>query len=90
MKKLFTPQEVARLVGIPGGRVRYWTHLGLVPHVRQPPRRVRFDFQGLVTLRTIKALREQGISLHQMRVCVEKSVDENHLENRTRTDSGQF
>ena len=72
MKKHFTPQEVARLVGIPGGRVRYWTRLGLVPHVRQPRRRLWFDFQGLVALRTIKELRDQGVSLHKIRACVEK------------------
>ncbi len=72
MKKLFTPQEVARLVGIPGGRVRYWTRLGLVPHVRKPRKKLWFDFQGLVAFRTIKELREQGVSLHKIRTCVEK------------------
>jgi tetratricopeptide (TPR) repeat protein len=72
VKKLFSPQEVARLAGIPGGRVRYWTHMGLVPHVRQPPKKLKFTFQGLVAVRTIKELREQGVSLHQIRACVEK------------------
>ena len=72
VEKHFTPQEVARLVGIPGGRIRYWTRLGLVPHVRQPKRRLWFDFQGLVALRTIKELRDQGVSLHKIRACVEK------------------
>lgn len=72
MKRFFTPKEVGRLLGVPGSRVRYWTRLGLVPHIRRPQRRVQFDFQGLVAARTIKALREQGISLHQIRACVER------------------
>jgi len=72
MKKFFSPKEVARLVGIPGSRILYWTRLGLMPHIRKPRRRLWFDFQGLVAARTIKALREQGISLRQIRVCVEK------------------
>lgn len=72
MKRFFTPREVARLLGVPGSRIRYWTRLGLVPHIRRPQRRVQFDFQGLVAARTIKALREQGISLHQIRACVER------------------
>lgn len=72
MKKLFTPQEVARLAGLPAGRVRYWTRLGLVPHTRRPPKGLCFDFQGLVALRTIKELRGQGVSLHKIRACVEQ------------------
>ncbi|MDI6854680.1 MAG: tetratricopeptide repeat protein [Deltaproteobacteria bacterium] len=76
MKKLFTPQEVARLAGIAEARVRYWTRLGLVPHTRRPPKRLWFDFQGLVALRTIKELRDQGVSLHKIRACVE------HLKKR--------
>ncbi len=72
MKKYFSPKEVARLAGVPGGRLRYWTRLGLVPHLRPKQRRLRFEFQGLVAARTIKALREQGVSLHRIRACVEK------------------
>ncbi|MBW1992108.1 MAG: tetratricopeptide repeat protein [Deltaproteobacteria bacterium] len=72
MKKYFSPQEVARLVGISDARVRYWTRLGLVPCRRRPRRRLRYDFQGLVALRTIKDLRHQGVSLRHLRTCVEK------------------
>jgi len=72
VKKYFSPQEVARLVGISDARVRYWTRLGLVPCRRRPRRRLRYDFQGLVALRTIKDLRHQGVSLRHLRTCVEK------------------
>lgn len=72
MKTLFATREVARILGLNQARIRYWAHLGLVPCQERPRKRPWLPFKGLVALRTIKALREQGVSLHQIRACVEK------------------
>jgi tetratricopeptide (TPR) repeat protein len=72
VKKLYDQREISRLVGISEGRVRYWDRQGLIPHQEKSRGALWFDFQALVAFRTVRELRRQGISLGQIRKCVEK------------------
>ncbi len=72
MKKLYDQREISRLLGISEGRVRYWDRQGLIPHQEKSRGALWFDFQALVAFRTVRELRRQGISLGQIRKCVEK------------------
>ena len=71
MKKLYDQREIARLLGISQGQIRYWDRQGLIPHLEKDRGRLLFDFQGLVAFRTVRELRRQGVSLRKIRRCVE-------------------
>ena len=43
LERLLTYREVSALTGIPVGTLKYWVHIGKVPHVRTGPRMVRFS-----------------------------------------------
>lgn len=72
MKKLYDQREVSRLIGISESQIRYWHRQGLVPHRERQKGRLYFDFQGLVALRTVKELRQQGVSLGKIKRCLER------------------
>ncbi len=72
MKQLYDQQEVARLTGISESQIRSWARQGLITHREKERGRLWFDFQSLVAFRTVRDLRRQGVSLHQIRNCVAK------------------
>lgn len=72
MKKLYDQKEVSRLTGISESQIRYWDRQGLITHLEKDRGRLWFDFQSLVAFRTVKDLRQRGVSLHKIRKCVEK------------------
>lgn len=68
----FTTPQVARLASVEPRNLSYWIDSGLV----RPERRARgrgiglgheFGFRGLVEVRTIRDLRDQGLSLQRIR-----------------------
>ena len=71
MSKEYQFKDVSRLLGISEGRLRRWARLGLVTCRRQPRQGLAFDFQGLVALRTVKRLRNHGVSLRRIKKCVD-------------------
>jgi tetratricopeptide (TPR) repeat protein len=71
VKKLYDQREVSRLIGISESQIRYWDRQGLIPHQEKRKGLLCFDFQGLVAFRTVKELRQQGVSLRKIRKCVE-------------------
>ncbi len=72
MKRLFNQKEVARLVSISEGQVRYWEAIGLIPHVDKNRGQLFFDFKRLVAFRTVKELLDQGIPLRRLKKCVQQ------------------
>jgi DNA-binding transcriptional MerR regulator len=72
VKKLYDQLEVARLTGVTERQIRYWDRQGLITHREKERGRLWFDFQSLVAFRTVRDLRRQGVSLHQIRNCVAK------------------
>ncbi len=72
MNRLYDQREVSRLLGISENQVRYWDRIRLVPRTDRKAGRLLFDFQGLVALRTVKELINQGISLQRIRKCSER------------------
>jgi DNA-binding transcriptional MerR regulator len=72
VKKLYDQREVSRLTGISESQVRYWDRQGLISHQVKDQGRLWFDFQSLVAFRTVRDLRQQGVSLGKIRQCVEK------------------
>jgi tetratricopeptide (TPR) repeat protein len=72
MKRLYDQREVSRIVGLSPARIRAWERQGLIPPREKRRGRPAFDFRGLVALRTVKQLRQQGVSLRKIRKCVER------------------
>lgn len=70
MKKLYDQREVAKLIGISESQIRYWDRQGLIAPLEKDRGRLLFDFQSLVAFRTVRELRQQGVSLHKIRKCV--------------------
>jgi tetratricopeptide (TPR) repeat protein len=70
VKKLFDHREVSRLTGISEGRIRAWSKQGLTPHQEKIKGTLLFDFRGLVALRTIRDLRQQGVPLRKIKKCL--------------------
>jgi tetratricopeptide (TPR) repeat protein len=63
---LYSATQVARLLGIPAGRLRYWARAGLVVPSGQRGRRRFYAFQDLVALRAAAGLLRGGLSAHQV------------------------
>lgn len=71
MRRLFSHREMARLLGLPAARILNWVRIGLVPHSERRQKLLLFDFKGVVALRTLKQLLDQGVSIRTIRKCVE-------------------
>lgn len=63
----FTTRDVAKVLEIPEQRVRTCVRAGLVSPQRGPGRRLRFDFQDLLLLRTTKDLLDARVPLKRIR-----------------------
>ncbi|HXG51711.1 MAG TPA: tetratricopeptide repeat protein [candidate division Zixibacteria bacterium] len=57
--KLFSTGDAARILNLPGSRIRSWVHRGFLSPGRGPGRRFRFTFQDLLLLKTTKELQSQ-------------------------------
>ena len=71
MKRFFSHREMARLLDLPETRIRNWARIGLVPHSERRQSLLLFDFKGVVALRTLRQLLDQGVSIRTIRKCVE-------------------
>lgn len=63
----FSTPEAARLAGITDRKIRYWDQKGLVKPSGKATGHRRYTFPDLVALKTIKALRDKGLSLQRLR-----------------------
>ncbi|HEX7504106.1 MAG TPA: MerR family transcriptional regulator, partial [Syntrophales bacterium] len=71
MRRFFSHREMAHLLNLPENRIRNWVRIGLVPHADARRGLLQFDFRGVVALRTLKQLLDQGVSIRTIRKCVE-------------------
>jgi tetratricopeptide (TPR) repeat protein len=69
--RLFTIQEVSRITGATVSMLRHWDRTGLLPAIRQPDGRLRYDFRGLIAARTAFGLLEAGVRAAQVREAIE-------------------
>jgi tetratricopeptide (TPR) repeat protein len=67
MKRLYDQKEISRLLAISESQVCYWDRIGLIPHKERQRGRLCFDFKDLVAFRAVKELRDQGVSLRQIK-----------------------
>ena len=68
----YTSSEVAKLLGLPVGRVRGLVRSGFLDPERGPRGELRFSFQDLVLLRTAKELFAQAIAPRRVRSALRK------------------
>ena len=67
MEKLYSAQDIQKLLGFKVGRIRYWDKIGfLTPSVKIGVRKY-YTSQDLVGLRTAKGLLDAGLSFAKVR-----------------------
>ena len=67
MEKLYSAQDIQRLLGFKIGRIRYWDKIGfLTPSVKIGVRKY-YTSQDLIGLRTAKGLLDAGLSFAKVR-----------------------
>ena len=68
MKTLFTPKEVAQIIGISYRQIQYWDSSGFIrPSYRRRGRFRSYTFGDLILLRVAKELRGHGYSIQKLR-----------------------
>lgn len=63
----FTTSEAAKIVALPGARIRSCVHEGFLAPIRGPGRQFQFTFQDLLLLKTTKGLLDSGIPMKRIR-----------------------
>jgi DNA-binding transcriptional MerR regulator len=68
VKTLFTPKEVARLIGISYRQIQYWDKTNFIkPSYRRRGKYRLYIFSDLIQLRITRLLRQRGTSIQQLR-----------------------
>ncbi len=67
----YTLGDVARICGVAPGRLRYWRRMRLLEPRRRGRQSASFEFDDLVSVRTLVSLLEQGVPLRRIRRSVE-------------------
>src|SRR5260370_5486793 len=62
----FSPEEVQRILGLTGKQLDYWDRLRLVSPRKELGNR-SYDFGGLIGLRTVKQLVDEGVPANRLR-----------------------
>lgn len=70
-ERLFSPEEMERLCGVPSRRLRLWDRSGLLPATRHADIGLRYTFRDVVTARTAAALLSKGVRAAQVRRAVD-------------------
>ncbi len=78
--KGYATQQVAEILGIPPARVRSLARSGFVDPERGPRNEYLFSFVDIVLLRTIRNLREAGISMQRVRRVLELLREQIHSD----------
>lgn len=87
MEKLYSAQDIQRLLGFKVGRIRYWDKIGfLTPSVKIGVRKY-YTSQDLIGLRTAKGLLDAGLSFKQVRRTV---IDVKKISSTMRTPPSQL
>ncbi|HVL89012.1 MAG TPA: MerR family transcriptional regulator [Actinomycetota bacterium] len=86
MMEGFTALQASRFTGCTGNQLRYWDKIGLVKPSVQPTRgrpgvRRLYSFRDLVSLKVVKSLLDEGMSLQRVRRAYEYLRDAHALED---------
>jgi DNA-binding transcriptional MerR regulator len=74
-RALYSFAEVAKILGLPEGKLRYWAQTGFVgPSVKRGGRQL-FSFQDLVGVKAAKELTERGVKPAQIRRALDSVRD---------------
>jgi tetratricopeptide (TPR) repeat protein len=68
---MYSPRQVAELVGVPESRIRYWAQTGLVGPTERSQGRIVYNFQDLVAVKAAKELVDAGVSPQRVRRSLE-------------------
>lgn len=71
VSELYAIAEVARVVGVSQGRLRYWDRTGFLRPSGQSGKRRLYTFQDLIALRTAKGLIDHGVPLQRVRSSID-------------------
>jgi tetratricopeptide (TPR) repeat protein len=66
-ERLYTTAQLARILGVPGQRIRAWVRRGLVKPRRTEKRLALFDFRQVASARALSELAREGWRLDQVR-----------------------
>lgn len=69
---LFGRKEVARLLGMSEGEVRYWERTGLIKPAGRRKGEPLFDFKALVAFKAVRDLKREGLSVRRIRRYAER------------------
>ncbi len=67
----YTVKDVAKIVGLPESRIRYWAQTGFVGPSLKEGGRPAYSFQDLLSIKTAKALVDNGVSIPKARRSLE-------------------
>jgi tetratricopeptide (TPR) repeat protein len=68
---VYSPRQVAEIVGLPESRVRYWAQTGLVGPSERRGGRATYSFSDLVALKACKQLTDAGVPSQRLRKTLE-------------------
>ena len=87
MEKLYSAQDIQRLLGFKVGRIRYWDKIGFLTSSVKIGVRKYYASQDLIGLRTAKGLLDAGLSFAQVRLTV---IDVKKISSTMRTPPSQL
>jgi len=67
LERLYTTEQLARILSLPASRLRRWMRLGLLRPARRVRRLAFFDFREVASARTLEQLTEQGVRTADIR-----------------------
>lgn len=67
----YSVRDVARIVGLPESRIRYWAQTGFVGPSTREGGKPAYTFQDLLSIKTAKALVDNGVSMPKARRSLE-------------------
>lgn len=72
LHRLYTTEQLGRILGVPRARVRVWVREGLIRPVRSHHRLLFFDFRQVASARTLVRLAQAGVSPARIRHSLEQ------------------
>ena len=68
LQTFFTPNQICKIIGISRRQLQYWDMTGLMnPSNRTEGGHGRYNFQDLITLKTVRKLIDAGVSIQKIR-----------------------
>ena len=71
LHRLYTTEQLARMLDVPLARIRSWIRSGLLEPARVARRLAWFDFRQVANVRTLRDLSERGVSAVRIRKSLE-------------------